>query len=182
MIIFPTAISGCFQLIPNILHDERGSFVKVFHESIFQDYGLETKFTEQYYSRSRQGVLRGLHFQTPPKDHAKLVYCVQGSALDAAVDLRIGSPTYGKHITLEINARKGNILYLPRGVAHGFYVLSKQAMMVYNVTNTYSPQHDMGIRWNSIGIDWPDNNPIVSARDLQFPSLSEFESPFTHTD
>lgn len=178
MIIAPTAISGCFQILPKIQKDDRGSFIKVFNESFFRENNLETSFSEGFYSHSRQRVLRGLHFQAPPKDQAKLVYCVHGKVLDVAIDIRHGSPTFGKHITLELSEKTGNVLYLPKGLAHGFYTLSKKAIMVYHVTSTYSQQHDTGILWNSANIDWPDLNPITSPRDNQFPALSEFTSPF----
>src|ERR1700688_3964819 len=98
MKILPTSIEGCFQLMPDILRDERGCFVKVFHEDVFRRHGLRVDFAEEYYSVSRQRVLRGLNFQTPPREHAKLVYCAQGSVLDVAVDLRLGSGSYGRHI------------------------------------------------------------------------------------
>src|ERR1700739_3724115 len=95
MKLLPTAIAGCYQIVPNVFRDERGAFVKVFHEELFREHGLRTDFAEEYYSVSRERVLRGLHFQTPPHDHAKLVYCLQGSVLDVALDLRLGSPDYG---------------------------------------------------------------------------------------
>lgn len=180
MKIIPTAISGCFQLAPNILSDARGSFVKVFHEDVFRQHGLATDYAEEFYSLSRRGVLRGLHFQSPPKDQAKLVYCPQGKVLDAALDLRLGSPTYGAHITLELSGENGHMLYLPPGLAHGFYTLSEEALMVYKVTSTYAPECDSGVLWNSAGIAWPDAAPVLSARDHLFQPLAEFASPFTY--
>lgn len=179
MKFLPTALPGCFLLQPNILRDERGCFVKVFHQQTFREQGLATDFSEEYYSVSHRRVLRGLHFQTPPHAHAKLLYCVQGKVLDAAVDLRLGSPTYGQHIMIELDAEHGQALYLAPGVAHGFYTLSEQALMVYKVTTTYSPAHDTGILWNSAGIVWPDADPILSARDRGFVPLAGFRSPFT---
>ena len=173
-----TALPGCYLLQPNILRDERGRFVKVFHQQTFREQGLATDFAEEYYSLSQRRVLRGLHFQTPPHDHAKLLYCVQGKVLDAAVDLRVGSPTYGQHIMIELDAEHGQALYLAPGVAHGFYKLSEQALMVYKVTSTYAPAHDTGILWNSAGIVWPDAAPILSARDRGFAPLAAFKSPF----
>jgi dTDP-4-dehydrorhamnose 3,5-epimerase len=179
MNVLPTAFPGCFQLVPDIRRDERGSFVKVFHEDIFRQHGLRTDFAEEYYSVSRQRVLRGLHFQTPPREHAKLVYCVQGSVLDVAVDLRVGSPTYGQHIEYTLSDDNAHMLYLPAGVAHGFYTLSPQALMMYKVTSTYAPENDSGILWSSIGIDWPDADPILSERDRRFAALADFASPFS---
>ncbi|MBB3117522.1 dTDP-4-dehydrorhamnose 3,5-epimerase [Pseudoduganella violacea] len=180
MIILPTKLEGCFQIIPNILRDERGHFVKTFHEELFREHGLETVFREEYYSASQRGVLRGLHFQTPPQDHTKLVYCVQGAVLDAAVDLRVGSPTYGQHLTMELSGENGHMLYLAPGVAHGFYTLSAQALMMYKVSTVYAPAHDSGILWNSAGIAWPGDNPVLSQRDQGFAALADFASPFVY--
>ncbi|GJJ05749.1 dTDP-4-dehydrorhamnose 3,5-epimerase [Duganella rhizosphaerae] len=178
MKIVPTDIAGCFLIIPEIRRDERGSFVKVFHEDIFREHGLATDYAEEYYSASHRNVLRGLHFQTPPHDHAKLVYCVQGSVMDAALDLRRGSPTYGHNLMLELSAANGHMLYLPRGLAHGFCTPKEPAMMVYKVTATYAPAHDAGLAWDKAGIDWPLKDPIMSARDRQFGALADFDTPF----
>jgi dTDP-4-dehydrorhamnose 3,5-epimerase len=182
MNLIQTAIPGCFQIVTDIRRDERGSFVKVFHEEIFRQHGLATDFAEEYYSTSRRNVIRGLHFQTPPHDHAKLVYCTQGAVLDAAVDLRRGSPAYGRHITLELSAENGHMLYLPAGLAHGFCSISEQSLMVYKVTTTYAPDNDGGVLWNSAGIAWPEaaSEPVMSARDRTFPALADFDSPFVY--
>lgn len=183
MRIEPTAIPGCFQLVPDIRADERGSFVKTFREDLFREHGMATSFAEEYYSLSKRNVVRGLHFQLPPHDHAKLVYCVQGAVLDAALDLRRGSPTYGQHVTFELSAENGHMLYLPAGLAHGFCTLGEQAVMMYKVTSAYAPQHDSGIRWDSAGIAWPDDvqrAPLLSARDQGFATLAEFDSPFVY--
>lgn len=180
MDILATSLPGCFQVQPVVRADERGSFTKVFHEEIFRNAGLRTDFAEEYYSVSRRRVLRGLHFQLPPHDHAKLVYCTQGKVLDVALDLRRGSPTYGQHLTLELSQEQGNMLYLPAGFAHGFYTLSEQATMVYKVTSVYAPQHDGGVLWHSAGIAWPDMDPVLSQRDREFPALAAFDSPFRY--
>jgi dTDP-4-dehydrorhamnose 3,5-epimerase len=178
MKILPTSIHGCFQLQPAVMRDDRGSFVKVFHEGLFRDLGLATDFAEEYYSWSRRGVLRGMHFQTPPSQHSKLVYCPQGEVLDAALDMRHGSPTYGQHLTLTLSGENGNMLYLPPGVAHGFYTLSEQALMVYKVTSVYSAANDTGVLWSSTGIDWGVTDPVISLRDSQMTPLADFDSPF----
>lgn len=180
MQILPTELAGCFLIVPEIRRDERGCFVKTYHDDLFRAHGLATDFREEYFSSSHQGVLRGLHFQTPPHAHAKLVYCVRGSVLDAAVDLRIGSPTYGRHLRQELNEDNACMLYLPAGVAHGFLALSEQALMMYKVTSTYAPASDGGIRWDSAGIDWPASQPRLSARDRELPALAEFSSPFVY--
>ena len=178
MKIIPTEIPGCFEIHPDVHVDERGTFVKTFHEPTFKALGLETHFSEEYYSISRQRVLRGLHFQRPPHHHAKLVYCTDGEVLDAVVDLRKTSPTFGRHATLRLEAKRCNMLYVPPGLAHGFYVPVASASMVYRVTTVYAAQYDTGIHWNSAGIAWPDERPIVSARDSAFLALSDFDSPF----
>jgi len=176
-----TGIPGCFELQPIVRADSRGQFVKTFHNEYFESNDLETDFTEQYYSVSKQGVLRGMHFQSPPHNHSKLVYCTAGTVLDVALDLRVGSPTFGDHISLELSADSGNMLYLPEGLAHGFYAAS-EATMVYNVSTVYAPESDGGVLWSSIGMDWPNQAPDLSERDTTFPTLDEFESPFTFSD
>jgi dTDP-4-dehydrorhamnose 3,5-epimerase len=178
MEFIPSRIPGCFEIQPVVFKDERGLFVKTFHEQVFAQHGLETHFAETYYSRSYKGVLRGLHFQVPPYDHAKLVYCIAGRVKDVVVDLRVGSPTYGEFASFLLSAETANMVYVPRGLAHGFYTLSDSAIMMYKVTSVYSPQHDTGIRWDSVGIDWPNDNPIISERDRQFVPLADFQSPF----
>ena len=175
-----TLIPGCYEITPKVIEDSRGRFIKVFHNPSFKKWGINEHFTEQYYSVSNKRVLRGLHFQTPPYDLSKLVYCVAGKVIDVVLDLSKGSPTYGKHFMLELNSDTANLLYIPRGLAHGFYVISEQATLVYNVTTAYNAEYDKGIHWQSAGILWLDNNPIVSPRDRQFPALIDFESPFAY--
>jgi|ERR1700687_1555640 len=176
-----TRIPGCYELISTIREDARGKFVKTYHKEFFASHGLAMDFREEYYTVSNKGVLRGLHFQMPPMAHAKLVYCTQGFVLDAVLDLRLGSPTYGEHQLFELSVERANQIYIPVGLAHGFYVPDTQATMVYNVTSIYSEVHDVGIRWNSAGIPWPDYAPFVSARDAALPPLSEFRSPFNYS-
>ena len=179
MKIVPTSIYGCYEISPRIIEDVRGRFVKTYHRDLFEKNELATNFSEQYYSISHKGVLRGLHFQTPPHDHAKLVYCLAGKVLDAIVDLRVGSPTFGKFELIELGATKANMLYIAAGMAHGFYALEDNTIMQYHVTSVYAPNHDVGIRWDSAGIPWPDSAPILSDRDAKFSTLADFASPFT---
>jgi dTDP-4-dehydrorhamnose 3,5-epimerase len=176
-----TRIPGCLELYPDILKDNRGIFVKTFQRDIFEEQGMPSQFAEEYYTYSHQGVVRGLHFQVPPMDHDKLVYCVSGTVFDAVVDLRVGSPSYGTHSIFDISAEKANMIYLPAGLAHGFLVLSASAVLMYKVTTAYSRDHDSGIMWNSAGIPWPTANPIISKRDSGFPTLAEFKSPFVYS-
>lgn len=172
------AIPGCYEITPQIFEDERGLFIKTFHKGFFAERGLNTQFDEEFYSVSRKGVLRGLHFQIPPHDLTKLVYCVSGEVLDIVVDLRVGSPTYGEFATFELSATKANLLYIPAGLAHGFYSLKDNTVMMYKCSTVYSPEHDTGILWDSVGIPWLDNSPIVSKRDNSFVRFADFMSPF----
>jgi dTDP-4-dehydrorhamnose 3,5-epimerase len=176
----PSGINGCYEIDINILNDPRGRFVKVFHADEFKKNGLETEFLEEYYSVSHKRVIRGLHFQAPPDDHVKMVYCVQGEVFDVVLDLRVGSPTYNEIRTFNLSAAKGNAIYIPKGLAHGFCVLSESATLIYKVSTVYSQQFDMGIHWSSAGVNWPISNPILSDRDLSFKRLTEFQSPFVY--
>lgn len=173
-----TPLEGCYELKPVVRGDSRGNFIKTFHIEAFKELGLETDFKEEYHSTSMKNVLRGLHFQTPPADHVKLVYCIEGSVMDVAVDLRKDSPTYGKFHIVNLDGQKCNMSYLPRGFAHGFYTLSERAVMMYKLTSVYSPENDKGILWDSIDIPWSCKDPILSDRDKQHLPFSEFDSPF----
>jgi len=175
-----TKLPGCFEVQPRIFDDDRGRFVKVFHQDEFLRLGLETNFKEEYYSHSRKGVIRGMHFQLPPSDHVKLVYCVQGDVQDVVLDLRKGSPTYGLADTIKLTAEQGNYLYIPKGLAHGFCTTSAVATLVYKVSTVYDLQHDSGVLWDSFGVEWPTLEPVISSRDTSFKSLSEFTSPFLY--
>ena len=175
---FETPLEDCFELQPIVRRDIRGSFIKIFHAEFFKEMRFATDFKEEYFSTSVKNVLRGMHFQTPPADHVKLVCCLEGAVKDVVVDLRKKSSTFGKHCTFELSAEKSNMLYIPKGFAHGFLTLSEQATMLYNVTSVYSPENDKGILWNSCGIDWQCDAPIISSRDQNHPPLAEFDSPF----
>lgn len=176
-----SAVKGCFEIQYPVASDHRGNFVKVFNTTLFTDLGFETEFPETFYSVSGARVLRGMHFQRPPADHAKLVYCTSGSILDVALDLRVGSPSYGSYASFELHAETHTAVYLPRGVAHGFYVLDGPATMVYHVSTEYSPADDAGISWDSFGFPWPDTDPILSKRDSAFEAFGEFKTPFSYS-
>ena len=177
----PTTIPGCFEVRPRVRGDARGRFVKPFHAEEFAAHGLVTAWREQYHSTSAPGVVRGLHFQTPPEAHAKLVYCVSGSVWDVGLDLRRGSPAEGAHHVVELSAERGNALYLPAGVAHGFCTHAGEATLVYNVETVYAPEQDTGVLWSSADIDWPVHDPLMSERDTTFPPLPDFDSPFRYS-
>jgi dTDP-4-dehydrorhamnose 3,5-epimerase len=173
-------IEGCYELNPYIFDDSRGRFVKTFNVDEFKRSNLETVFEEEYYSVSKKNVVRGLHFQLPPFEHVKLVYCAYGKVFDVLVDLRVNSPTYGLFESFELCADKANGIYIPKGVAHGFCTLSDEAILIYNVSTVYSPEFDSGILWSSVDVDWPTSSPLVSERDTRFAPLNMFESPFLY--
>jgi len=173
-----TKIDGFYEIIPKISEDIRGIFVKTYQETNFLSIGLGVQWKEQYYSISKKGVLRGLHFQIPPHAHQKLVYCLIGEVIDVAVDLRKNSPTYGQHEFVRLSAEKRNGVFIDVGLAHGFYTTSESAMLLYNVSTIYEPSLDTGIRWDSVGINWGNINPIISVRDSSFIEFNQFSSPF----
>lgn len=178
MRLVPCKISGCYVIHPDVIKDARGSFVKIFHEDLFAKHGLHNHFPEVYYSTSTKDVIRGMHFQLPPDDHIKLVYCLLGQVTDLIVDIRVGSPTYGQHQLIDLSSDNGAGVYIAKGVAHGFCVRSQEATMIYQASSMYCAESDSGIRWNSLGIEWPTVSPIVSSRDAGLVPFSEFVSPF----
>jgi dTDP-4-dehydrorhamnose 3,5-epimerase len=173
-----TTLPGCFLIQSRVFRDHRGGFVKTYHKEWFQKAGLSLELSEEFYSVSTKRVLRGLHFQLPPRDHVKFVYCPSGAVLDAVVDLRKGSPTFGKFATFQISEDEGNALFIPSGFAHGFFTLSEKAILVYKTSTVHSPEHDAGILWSSVGIPWPTEEPVLSVRDQKFAAFSDFVSPF----
>ena len=180
MRFFEKTIPGCYELCPSPSIDIRGLFVKTYYHSIFAEMGLETDFLEIFYTISEPKVLRGMHLQFPPADHAKLVSCVTGSVMDVLLDLRCGSPTYGEHVVVELEADRHNAVYLPRGIAHGFCVREAPAILLYQVTSEHAPHLDGGVFWNSFGALWPESSPLISPRDASLPLLENFQSPFLY--
>lgn len=174
----PTRLAGVLAVRPTCREDPRGRFVKTLHAEAFTAAGLRADFRESYFSTSTRHVLRGLHFQTPPADHDKLVYCASGRVFDVVVDLRRSSPTYGACETFVLDGREAAGLYVPTGCAHGFLTLSAEAMLLYFVTSVHAPAHDAGIRWDSVDVAWPARDPILSDRDRAFPALAAFDTPF----
>ncbi|MCG5238956.1 dTDP-4-dehydrorhamnose 3,5-epimerase family protein [Azospirillum doebereinerae] len=175
-------IPGLFRLRPKVFSDHRGCFVKNVHANMFAEHGLKHDFAEQFYSVSHKGVLRGLHFQRPGHDHEKLVFCTRGKILDVVFDMRRGSPTYGRSASFVLDGGFCDQIYIPRGLAHGFYVVSDTATVHYNVTTVHSPQHDAGIHWSSVADAFPDANPVVSERDASHPRWDDFVTPFVFED
>lgn len=173
-----TTIEGCYIVQPRVFQDHRGKFVKPFHYEDLKKAGIDLEITEEYYSVSRKNVLRGLHFQTPPKSTAKLVTCVKGQIFDAVVDLRKQSNTYGKVFSIELSEENNRLLYIPEGLAHGFCSLDDHSLMLYMCSEMYAPDNDTGIHWKSAGIEWPIKNPVVSDKDEQLVPLKKFTNPF----
>ena len=172
-------------IVPKRHVDDRGWFSEIFHEKRLRDVGITCRFVQDNQSSSkRAGTLRGLHFQLPPAAQAKLVTVVKGRILDVAVDIRRGSPTFGKHVSTELSAESGRQLYIPVGFAHGFLTLEDDVVVMYKVSDYYAPAHDSGIRWNDpdIAIPWPfkDADIITSDKDRRLPLLKEFASPFAY--
>ncbi|SFR96758.1 dTDP-4-dehydrorhamnose 3,5-epimerase [Granulicella pectinivorans] len=171
-------LPGCFSVQFPAFEDDRGLFVKTVQRSAFERQGLRGDFVETFHTVSNDRVLRGMHFQVPPVDHAKLVYCVSGAVWDVALDLRVGSPTFGEHAVYELSVQANNAVYLPSGIAHGFVVLNGPADVMYHVTSEHDPVHDQGVLWSSFGAPWPGDDLIISARDRALIPFAEFESPF----
>lgn len=177
-----TRIPGCYEVHFPVHLDHRGLFAKSYHHSTFATEGLESGFVETFYTVSGENVLRGMHIQLPPADHSKLVYCVVGSVMDVILDVRRGSATFGCYAIIELGAERHNGVYLPRGIAHGFYVRQAPAVMVYHVTSEHVPHLDAGITWDSFGAPWPVRSPLVSERDASLPPFCDFDSPFQYAD
>ena len=171
-------LPGLLVFSPAIIGDDRGFFVKSFNYDAFAAKGVRFEVREEFYSSSTRDVIRGMHFQLPPFDHAKLVTCLTGTVLDVVVDLRKSQPTFGKSWAIELSDKDRQVLYIPIGFAHGFATLSEEALVHYKTDNVYSKDHDTGVLWNSFGFKWPTSSPIVSPRDAAFPALDRFASPF----
>lgn len=159
--------------------DSRGSFVKTYARSHVDaaPHLPAFEFKEEFYSVSQKNVLRGMHFQVPPHDHVKLVYCAAGAVLDVLVDLRRG-PGYGQVSSVPLQADNPQLLWIPKGIAHGFLSLTDNSLMVYKTSTEHAPQHDAGIRFDSFDFDWGCNRQILSDRDQKHPMLADFQSPF----
>jgi dTDP-4-dehydrorhamnose 3,5-epimerase len=179
-----TPIEGLVIIEPTLFGDDRGYFLESYNKKEFEKAIGEISFVQDNESKSSKGVLRGLHFQKPPYAQAKLVRCIEGKVLDVAVDIREGSETFGQHVTIELTGENKKQVFIPRGFAHGFLVLSESAIFAYKVDNSYSPTHDAGIRWDDslLNIQWgvSESEVLVSEKDAKLPFFLEFETPFTN--
>ena len=186
MEVIKTSIDGVVIIEPRIFRDERGYFFESFSQREFDEKVGHIDFVQDNESMSVYGVMRGLHFQRPPYAQSKLVRCVRGKVLDVAVDIRVGSATYGQHVAVELSEENHRQLFIPKGFAHGFSVLSKEAVFQYKCDNFYHPESDGGISIldDSIGIDWqiPAESAILSKKDTAHPLLKDFESTFIIND
>lgn len=176
----PTAISDVVELVPHVIEDPRGFFMESWNARTFARAGIDAAFVQDNHSRSRQGILRGLHYQVR-QVQGKLVRVVRGEVYDVAVDLRRSSPTFGHWVGVRLSAKRHNMLWVPPGFAHGFYVTSAVADLLYKCTDFYSPTDDRTLRWDDpeIGIDWPlieGRPPLVSAKDEEAPTLHKAET------
>jgi len=178
MKLIETEIAGAFEIELPFSEDDRGDFVKILHEDTFLQHGLQANFAESYYSTSKSGVVRGMHFQSPPHDHEKLVYAVDGKVIDVLLDLRSDSATFKQSCSLELSKEKHNAIYIPKGVAHGFCVPNGSATLVYMTSTVYNQDADTGVLWDSFGFSWPIESPQLSERDRSFAAMDEFDSPF----
>lgn len=183
MEIIKTEIEGLLLLKPKVFTDSRGYFYESYSKREFDEaIGYPVEFVQDNQSKSSYGVVRGLHFQLPPFTQSKLVRCIKGTVLDVAVDLRKGSPTFGRHLAVELSEENKMQFFIPKGFAHGFSVLSPEAVFQYKCDNYYAPQADGGISLfdDSLGIDWhiAPADRILSDKDRKHPLLSEIESPF----
>jgi dTDP-4-dehydrorhamnose 3,5-epimerase len=173
-----TALPGVLLVEPRIFRDERGLFLETFHDARNGEAGVAGPFVQDNFSRSRRGTLRGLHFQEP-QAQGKLVQVLRGTVFDVAVDIRRGSPTFGKWLGLELDGETQRQLWVPPGFAHGFYVLSDEAEFMYKCTALYAPQCERSIRWNDpeLGIAWPtpdrSDTPLLSKKDAEAPLLKD---------
>ena len=176
-----TGIEGLWIIETRVFSDSRGSFLESYSRAKLEALGIKEPLEQTNFARSHKGVLRGLHFQTPPHAQSKLVRCVRGYLYDVAVDIRKGSPTFGKWFGLELNDTDGKMLYVPPGFAHGYYALSECDFEYHVGGSGYEPKAEGGLRWDdpAVGITWPmDNTLKMNERDRTFPLLADLDSPF----
>jgi len=181
MIVEETGLPGCLLITPKRFGDERGFFSECWSKRAFEKAGIDVEFVQDNHSLSAlKGTVRGLHFQSPPHAQAKLVRCGRGRIFDVAVDIRRGSPTFGKWTGAELSFENGRQLYVPEGFLHGFQTLEDDSEIVYKCSDFYAPDCDGSVRWDSCGIDWPlsSPSPVLSEKDADAQVFADFETPF----
>lgn len=182
MQIIETPLAGLLLIEPRVFGDERGYFFESYNRDVFAAQGITEEFIQDNESLSDRGVVRGLHFQEPPKAQGKLVRVQRGKVWDVAVDIRKGSPTYGQYYGVELSGENKRMLWIPPGFAHGFATLENGTVFLYKCTDTYSPEHEGSVLWNDplLAIDWNVDVPILSAKDQDGPAFADFNSPFIY--
>lgn len=179
MTFTPTAIPDVLLIEPTVFEDARGSFYEGYRRDVFTTHGIPAEFVQDNYSRSAKGVLRGLHYQLAPKAQAKLIQVIHGAVFDVAVDLRRGSPTFGRWVGATLTDSHHQMLYIPLGFAHGFCALEADTLVMYKVTDVYSPAHERGVVWDDpdLGIAWPalDVPYQLADRDRRYPRVNDAE-------
>ena len=175
-----TPLDGVLLITPRRFGDSRGWFSETWNKPVWAEAGLALPdFVQDNHSYSGpRHTLRGLHYQRPPRAQDKLVRCTRGVILDVAVDVRKGSPDYGQHVAIELSAESGTQLYVPKGFLHGFLTLTEDCEMQYKCSDIYAPECDGAVAWDSLGIDWGTDAPLLSAKDANAPLFSDFDSPF----
>ena len=185
MEVFKTPIEGLLVIEPKVFRDARGYFVETYNEQRYHEAGVDATFVQDNQSCSSFGVVRGLHFQLPPHAQSKLVRVVSGRVLDVAVDIRRGSPTFGKHVAVELSDENKRQLFIPRGFAHGFVVLSEEVVFQYKCDDFYAPECEGAIAWDdpALGIDWriPQKDVRLSQKDMQHPVMADAPELFDYT-
>jgi dTDP-4-dehydrorhamnose 3,5-epimerase len=185
MQIETTDLPGVLILRPRVFEDPRGFFLESYNLETLRSHGIDTVFVQDNHSKSARDTLRGLHYQLPPAGQVKLVRVVRGAIWDVAVDIRVGSPTFGRWAGAELSAENFRQLYIPTGFAHGFCVLSEEAEVLYKTSHVYSPAHERGILWNdaTLQIAWPVAKPLLSERDQRLGTLAGYLSgtPFVYS-
>ncbi|HEX8517140.1 MAG TPA: dTDP-4-dehydrorhamnose 3,5-epimerase [Bacteroidia bacterium] len=180
MQVIKTEIPGLLIIQPRIFQDNRGYFFESYHKRVLSEQGLTADFVQDNQSLSQKGVLRGLHFQAPPHAQGKLVCVIKGAVLDVAVDIRKDSPSYGKHVAVELNEKNKTMLWIPEGFAHGFLTLQDNTIFSYKCTNYYNKESEGSILWSDpeIAISWGSTSPVLSEKDIRGIPLKEFSTPF----
>jgi dTDP-4-dehydrorhamnose 3,5-epimerase len=180
MKIINEPLPGLFVIQPTVFSDARGHFFESYRQDLFEKIGVPTNYVQDNQSLSNKGIVRGMHFQAPPHAQDKLVRVIKGSVLDAVIDIRKSSPTYGKSFSIELSGTNFTMLFIPKGFAHGFETLEDQTIFTYKCTDYYKPESEGGIAWNSkaIQIPWQSQNPVLSQKDSLNPDFESFNSPF----
>lgn len=173
-----TKISGLYLIQNDVFKDDRGAFIKTFRFDTFDKLGITVDLQEQFFSVSKKGVVRGMHFQIPPHDQNKLVSVSNGTIFDVICDIRKNSPTFGISEIFELSYENAKSLFIPKGLAHGFQALTETVTVHYQVSSMYSPTHEQGICFDSLGVKWPIEPAVTNERDKKFPKLKDYVSPF----